>query len=56
VFVPVGTPGIDHEGQVFRTDGVVALPLGRLVERGLPSVAAVLTRIDEALARREPAR
>ena len=55
VFVPVGTPGLDHAGQVFRTDGVVALPLGQLVERGLPSVAAVLTRIDAALARREPA-
>ncbi|MFG1462888.1 formylmethanofuran dehydrogenase [Xanthobacter sp. DSM 24535] len=39
VFIPVGTPGIDHAGQVFRMDSVVCLPLEKLREAGLPSVA-----------------
>ena len=30
VHIPVGTPGIDHAGEIFRTDGVVALPLAAL--------------------------
>jgi formylmethanofuran dehydrogenase subunit B len=49
VFIPVGTPGLDHAGNLFRTDSVVALPLKDLQRTGLPSVAAVLERITEAL-------
>lgn len=49
VFIPVGTPGIDHAGQVFRTDGVVALPVKKLRDSGLPSVADVLASIEEEL-------
>jgi formylmethanofuran dehydrogenase subunit B len=50
VHIPVGTPGIDHAGEIFRTDGVVALPLTALRETGRPSAAAVLGRIERALA------
>jgi len=50
VHIPVGTPGIDHAGEIFRTDGVVALPLAPLRIGGSPSAAAVLGRIDRALA------
>ena len=50
VHIPVGTPGIDHAGEIFRTDGVVALPLAKLRDAGRPSVADVLGRIDRALA------
>jgi formylmethanofuran dehydrogenase subunit B len=50
VHIPVGTPGIDHAGEIFRTDGVVALPLAALRDSGRPSVADVLGRIDRALA------
>jgi formylmethanofuran dehydrogenase subunit B len=50
VHIPVGTPGIDHAGEIFRTDGVVALPLASLRIGGSPSAAAVLGRIDRALA------
>jgi formylmethanofuran dehydrogenase subunit B len=50
VHIPVGTPGIDHAGEFFRTDGVVALPLTKLHDAGRPSVADVLARIDRALA------
>lgn len=49
VFVPVGTPGVDHAGQLFRTDKVVALPLRPLRDIGLPSVARVVADIQAAL-------
>lgn len=47
VLIPVGTPGVDHGGHLFRMDKVVALPLQRLRDVGLPSVAHVLERIAE---------
>jgi formylmethanofuran dehydrogenase subunit B len=50
VHIPVGTPGIDHAGEIFRTDGVVALPLAKLRDAGRPSAADVIGRIDRALA------
>ena len=50
ICIPTGTPGIDHAGQLIRTDGVVALPVQALVDRKLPSSASVLdalrTRMD----------
>ncbi|HYH17939.1 MAG TPA: formylmethanofuran dehydrogenase [Azospirillum sp.] len=49
VFIPVGTPGIDHAGHVFRGDTVVALRTGRLIDRGLPDAAKVLNAILAAL-------
>jgi formylmethanofuran dehydrogenase subunit B len=49
VFIPVGTPGIDHAGHLIRTDRVVALPLARLRDSELPSVAQVIESIEEAL-------
>jgi formylmethanofuran dehydrogenase subunit B len=50
VHIPIGTPGIDHAGEIFRTDGVVALPLAKLRDGGRPSAADVLGRIDRAFA------
>ncbi|CBS88918.1 formylmethanofuran dehydrogenase subunit B [Azospirillum lipoferum] len=49
LFIPVGTPGIDHAGDVFRADSVVALHAGALIDRGLPSVADVIGRMLAAL-------
>jgi len=49
VFIPVGTPGVDHAGNLFRTDSVVNLPLQGLRETALPNAAAVLQRLEEAL-------
>ncbi len=49
VFIPVGTPGIDHAGQVFRTDGVVALPVKKLRDSGLPNATDVLAAIEKEL-------
>ena len=49
VFIPIGTPGIDHTGHAFRMDNVVAIRLKKLRESGLPSTAEVLTAIEQAL-------
>ncbi len=49
VFIPVGTPGIDHAGHAYRLDNVVAIRLKKLRDSGLPSTAEVLTAIEEAL-------
>lgn len=49
VFIPVGTPGIDHAGHAFRTDNVVAIRLKKLRDSGLPSTAQVLNAIEQAL-------
>jgi formylmethanofuran dehydrogenase subunit B len=50
VFIPVGVPGIDHAGLSYRCDSVVAMPLYKLRESGLPTACAVLQRIEGLLA------
>ena len=54
VVIPVGIPGIDHGGTLFRTDAVVALPIAGLSPRDLPSVADVTEAILAALAQAAP--
>ena len=49
VFVPVGTPGVDHKGQLFRTDNVVALPLKQIRNTNYLSVAEVIEQISDQL-------
>ena len=49
VYIPVGTPGIDHRGQMVRCDNVVSLPLKNLGRSQLPSAATVLAAIEAAL-------
>ncbi|MDP1908837.1 MAG: formylmethanofuran dehydrogenase [Hyphomicrobium sp.] len=49
VYIPVGTPGIDHAGQMVRCDNVVSLPMKNLGRSQLPSAAAVLAAIQAAL-------
>jgi formylmethanofuran dehydrogenase subunit B len=48
VFIPVGTPGKDHKGVMFRTDNVVSLPLQKLCYSELPALAEVLSAIEQA--------
>lgn len=55
-YVPVGVPGIDHAGQIFRTDGVVALRLAASRASALPDVASVMARIEAALGKKGAAR
>ena len=49
VFIPVGTPGLDHAGRLVRVDNVVSLPLKDLGRAELPPVADVLAAIETAL-------
>ncbi|AFJ03105.1 Formylmethanofuran dehydrogenase subunit B [Methylophaga frappieri] len=49
VFIPVGVPGIDHEGRIFRCDSVVSMPLRKLRQSDLPSVSEVLKAVEQAM-------
>jgi formylmethanofuran dehydrogenase subunit B len=49
VFIPVGTPGIDHSGHAYRLDNVVAIRLKKLRDSGLPTTADALNAIEQAL-------
>ena len=49
VFIPIGTPGVDHAGRLVRCDNVVSLPLRNLGRAPLPSAAYVLEAIETAL-------
>lgn len=49
VFIPVGTPGIDHAGHAYRVDNVVAIRLKKCRDSGLPSTADVLNAIEQSL-------
>jgi formylmethanofuran dehydrogenase subunit B len=49
VFIPVGTPGVDHEGRLLRVDNVVSLPLKDLGRADLPPAADILAAIEAKL-------
>lgn len=49
IFIPVGVPGIDHQGHWYRSDSVCPLPLGKLRESDLLSVAEVMKQLLEKL-------
>ncbi len=49
VHIPVGIPGIDHNGHIFRTDNVVMVPLKQLRQTELPSATEVLAGIRQQL-------
>ena len=49
IFIPVATPGIDSAGHLFRTDGVVLMPLSAVRAESLPSVANIVTRLADGV-------
>lgn len=49
VFIPVSTPGVDHTGQLFRTDSVVALPLKQVRQSPYESVNSILKQVIERM-------
>ena len=49
VFIPVSTPGIDHTGQIIRTDSVVSLPLKKLRQSPYASVHSILNQVIERM-------
>lgn len=50
VFIPVGVPGIDSAGHMYRCDNVVAMPLYQIRESGLPKASDVLRALERTLA------
>ena len=49
VFIPVGIPGVDHSGQMFRMDSSITLPLKKLRESNLPSLSEVIYKLENRL-------
>ncbi len=49
VYLPTGIPGLDHAGQLLRTDTVVSLPLGALRAPLHESVASRLRALADSL-------
>ncbi|MEZ0280843.1 formylmethanofuran dehydrogenase [Methyloceanibacter sp.] len=49
VFIPIGTPGLDHAGRLIRVDNVMSLPLKDLGRAQIPSAAEMLSAIEAAL-------
>ena len=49
VFIPVATPGIDHSGQLIRTDNVVSLTLKKLRDSKYKSVSDILNRMIDLI-------
>lgn len=49
VFIPVATPGVDHAGQLFRTDSVISLPLKQVRQSPYTSVKSILKQAIERM-------
>ena len=49
VFIPTATPGLDCGGTLFRVDGAVSLPLKKVREGNLPTLAEVVSEIEKLL-------
>jgi formylmethanofuran dehydrogenase subunit B len=49
VYIPVSIPGVDHSGQLFRTDSVIALRLKQLRQSPYSSVASVVNQFIEGV-------
>lgn len=52
VFIPVGIPGVDHVGQMFRMDSSITLPLKKLRDTNLPGLSEVIGEIEAKLSNR----
>ncbi len=49
IFIPVGLPGLDHTGTMFRMDSSVVLPLKKVRNIGLPKLSEVIAQIEAQL-------
>ncbi len=50
VFIPVGIPGVDHTGTMFRMDSSVAMPLKKLRNSEFLNLSDVISQIEAKLA------
>ena len=46
VFIPVGIPGIDYRGIMFRTDNVVSIALKKIRDINLPTTKEILDKLN----------
>ncbi len=46
VFIPVGIPGIDYRGIMFRTDNVVSIALKKIRAINLPTTKEILDKLN----------
>lgn len=49
VFIPIATPGLDCSGTMIRVDSNVILPLKKVKESELPTLAEILNKVGDAL-------
>jgi formylmethanofuran dehydrogenase subunit B len=49
IFIPVATPGLNAAGHLFRTDGIVVVPLTAARDDGLAGAAQVLADVGERI-------
>jgi formylmethanofuran dehydrogenase subunit B len=49
VFIPIGLPGLDHTGTMFRMDSAVVLPLKKVRNIELPTLTQVMQKLLDAL-------
>jgi formylmethanofuran dehydrogenase subunit B len=49
VFIPIATPGLDCSGTLFRVDSSVILPLKKVRDNNLPTLAEVVSQIEKLL-------
>ena len=49
IFIPVGTPGLDHNSHLLRIDKVVTMPLKKIRNLSLPSVEEVLKKVKVSI-------
>ncbi len=49
VFIPIATPGLNCNGTLFRVDSGVILPLKKVRENNLPTLAEVVSQIESLL-------
>ena len=45
VYIPIGIPGVDHTGNLFRTDSIINMPLKKVRDSGSHSAAWVIREI-----------
>jgi formylmethanofuran dehydrogenase subunit B len=49
VSIPIATPGLDCSGTLFRVDSAVVLPLKKVRENDLPTLAEIISKIEKLL-------
>ena len=49
IFIPLGTPGLDHNSHLIRADKVISMPLKKIRNISLPSVSEVLRKVKERI-------